>query len=185
MGLGNGNANVGNKGSHHNFEHRLLLAISQISGGTGGDASEATLLLILAELINSVDTNTVIMFDQGNDTLFKSIRTVNQTTGVATHTYEDLTGAAYAPVGAAVSAWQIMYPETRTHNYLNVTAGGTVPTGTIRGSVMNVGTATGIWMGSVLPVGVSVPWGNVANRDLYTALTYDATGTNFVIEYTT
>ena len=174
-------------GKNHNFEHRLLLAISQIAGGGGGagDASEATLLNILAELVNSVAMDQAIVFDNGADEIIKQIRTVDQTSGVATYTYENLDGTAHVVVGPLQGVNQVLYPDVRTHNYLNVTAGGTVPAGSIRGSVMNVGTADGTWMGSVIPAGVSVPWGDVAVRDTYGALTYDGTGTNLVIEYTT
>ncbi|NIP30412.1 MAG: hypothetical protein GTN59_07580 [Candidatus Dadabacteria bacterium] len=53
------------------------------------------------------------------------------------------------------------------------------------GSVLNAGSAAGTWNGVSLPAGVSIPWSQVANRDTYGAISYDATGTTFIIEYTT
>ena len=76
-------------------------------------------------------------------------------------------------------------PVTRTHNTINTVGNGTIAAGSLRGSVLNAGDADGIWNGINIPAGVSIPWGDIANRDPYGAITYDATGTNFVIEYTT
>ena len=75
--------------------------------------------------------------------------------------------------------------QTRTHNTIISSTTGTVPAGTIRGSIMNIGSANGVWNGITLPAGVSVPWGEVAIRDTYNAINFDATGTTFLIEYTT
>lgn len=74
---------------------------------------------------------------------------------------------------------------SRTHNYVNTSTTGSVASGSIRGSVMNVGASAGTWNGSSLPAGASVPWGEVGMRDTYGAISYDATGTTFIIEYTT
>lgn len=74
---------------------------------------------------------------------------------------------------------------TRTHNYLLATGAGPIPAGTLRGSVLNQGDEDGVWAGSVLPPGVEVPWGDISNSDPYNAINYDATGTTYVIEYTT
>lgn len=73
---------------------------------------------------------------------------------------------------------------TRVHHSISATGAGTVPV-SIRGSVMNVGNAAGTWNGISLPAGVSIPWDAVGNRDTYATIAYDATGTTFIIEYTT
>jgi hypothetical protein len=73
---------------------------------------------------------------------------------------------------------------TRVHNTVSATGSGTVPA-SIRGSVINVGNAAGTWNGISLPAGVSIPWDSVGNRDTYSAISYNATGTTFIIEYTT
>ena len=53
------------------------------------------------------------------------------------------------------------------------------------GSVLNVGNTAGTWNGISLPAGISIPWSQIANRDTYGSISYDATGTTFIIEYTT
>ena len=50
MGLGNGNAKSGDKGSNHNFEHRQLLSLGAISAFVGAGATEATLQLVLTAI---------------------------------------------------------------------------------------------------------------------------------------
>ena len=79
--------------------------------------------------------------------------------------------------------------QTRTHNTVNTSGSGTVPAGSLAGSVLNLGNEDATWNGVTLPAGVSLPWGNVANRDTYGAIAYDATtpgaGTTLIIEYTT
>ncbi len=75
--------------------------------------------------------------------------------------------------------------ELRTHNYVNTTTSGTIPAGTLRGSVLNHGSSAGVWNGVSLPRGVSIPWGDIFSRDTYDEIDYDATGTRFLIEYTT
>lgn len=73
----------------------------------------------------------------------------------------------------------------RTHNTVSATGAGSVPAGSMCGSVLNVGSAAGTWNGISLPAGVSIPWAQIANRDTYGVINYDATGTTFIIEYTT
>lgn len=75
-------------------------------------------------------------------------------------------------------------PALRTHNTVVATGAGSIPVGSIRGSVFNAGSAAGVWNGISLPTGVGVPWEEVGNRDTYAAIGYDATGTTFLIEYT-
>lgn len=75
-------------------------------------------------------------------------------------------------------------PALRTHNTVVATGAGSIPVGSIRGSVFNAGSAAGVWNGISLPTGVGVPWEEVGNRDTYAAIDYDATGTTFLIEYT-
>ena len=74
---------------------------------------------------------------------------------------------------------------TRTHNTVSSTGVGSVPAGSFCGSVLNVGNSSGTWNGVALPAGVSIPWARVGVRDTYNAINYDATGTTFIIEYTT
>lgn len=79
----------------------------------------------------------------------------------------------------------LLTPASRTHNTLVGTLPGFVPAGSMSGSVLNAGNAAGTWNGVSIPAGVTIPWGPIGNRDTYGAITYDATGTTFIIEYTT
>lgn len=59
MGLGNGNAKSGDKGSNHNFEHRMLLALGSIvSAITGGGAAPVVRTPSLLR-VTTVTTGTV------------------------------------------------------------------------------------------------------------------------------
>lgn len=69
-----------------------------------------------------------------------------------------------------------------THNILS-TSTGTVPTN-VGGSVMNTGDANGTWNGIVLKPGISISWGSDGNN-VFNAVVFDATGTEFLIEYST
>ncbi len=76
-------------------------------------------------------------------------------------------------------------PAARTHNYVNSSGVGTVPAGSLRGSVLNSGNAAGVWNGGSIPAGISIPWGDIFSRDTYGVIAFDASGTTFLIEYTT
>ena len=104
-----------------------------------------------------------------------------------------ITGPVALPTGAATQSTLAsvdtrLTPQSRTHNTIVATTGptaiGSVPI-SLRGSVLNSGSAAGIWNGISLPAGVSIPWDTVGNRDTYAAIPYNATGTTFIIEYTT
>lgn len=68
------------------------------------------------------------------------------------------------------------------HNILS-TSTGTVPTN-VGGSVMNTGDANGTWNGIVLKPGISISWGSDGNN-VFDAVVFNATGTEFLIEYST
>lgn len=105
-----------------------------------------------------------------------------------------ITGPVALPTGAATETTLAaintkLTPVVRTHNTVLATTGptaiGSVPAGSLRGSVLNAGSAAGTWNGISLPAGVSIPWDAVGPKDTYGAIAYDATGTTFIIEYTT
>lgn len=102
----------------------------------------------------------------------------------------NITGTVSLPTGAATETTLAavntkLTPTTRTHNTVSATGAGSVPAGSLRGSVLNVGSAAGTWNGISLPAGVAIPWDAVGPRDTYGAIAYNATGTTFIIEYTT
>jgi hypothetical protein len=76
-------------------------------------------------------------------------------------------------------------PAVRTHNTVSSSGAGSVPAGSMSGSVLNAGNAAGTWNGISIPAGVSIPWGPIGNRDTYGAIAYDGSGTTLIIEYTT
>lgn len=76
-------------------------------------------------------------------------------------------------------------PAVRTHNTVVSSGVGTVPAGSLRGSVLNSGGAAGVWNGIAIPAGVSIPWGDIFSRDTYGAIAFDGSGTVLTIEYTT
>lgn len=93
------------------------------------------------------------------------------------------TGAATETTVDAVNTK--LTPSVRTHNTVSTTGAGSVPAGSLRGSVINAGSAAGTWNGISLPAGVALPWDAVGPRDTYGVIAYNATGTTFIIEYTT
>lgn len=92
-------------------------------------------------------------------------------------------GLATEATSAAILAEVV--PATVSHTPIITSGSGSVSAGTLRGSVLNLGPAAGTWNGISLPAGVTMPWEAVGNRDTYGLMAYDATGTTFVIEYTT
>jgi hypothetical protein len=100
-GLGNGNAKSGNKGSNHNYEHRVLLALGKLvaAGSTAGLATEATLLSVLDAIVASdQDIEILLVRDTGNnDEVVQQI--TNYETGVPVVSYKDVNGNPYVPVG--------------------------------------------------------------------------------------
>lgn len=102
----------------------------------------------------------------------------------------NITGTISLPTGAAtettLSAVNTkLTPTSRVHNTVSATGAGSVPSGSLRGSVLNVGSSAGTWNGISIPAGVSIPWDAIGPRDTYGAIAYNATGTTFIIEYTT
>ena len=201
------------KGGNRSSELYQLQAINRIveaiksSPPSSGFASESTLISVLNAIISSdQDIEILLVRDTGNgDVVVQQI--TNYETGTPVVTYKAVNGAAYTPVGPLEyldpsAVLNLILTEsldqgialdnintklaaaTRTHNTVVTSGSGNIPTGSIRGSVLNSGSAAGIWNGVSIPAGVSIPWGEVGNRDTYAQIDYDATGTTFVIEYT-
>jgi hypothetical protein len=146
---------------------RLLLV--DLKTNTAGLATESTLELIrlLLVSIDSVDFATEGKLEQVRVLL----STIDADTG------------AIATSTASIDS--LLTPATRTHNTVSDTGVGSVPAGSMCGSVINAGSSAGTWNGISLPAGVSIPWTQIGNRDTYGIINYDATGTTFIIEYTT
>lgn len=135
--------------------------LAQLDVDLSTRASEATLALVKA-VLDTIKTDTE-----------------NMLTSLATE-------ATLLDVETAIDTVNTnLSPAVRAHNTVSATGAGSVPAGSLRGSILNFGDAAGTWNGISLPAGVSLPWGEVGNRDTYGAINYDATGTTFIIEYTT
>ena len=106
MGLGNGNPNIGNKGSNFKYELAVLLNLQNIAASSGGGATEATLLAVLAALQSEQEFEQNLVMDlggagcPGNCPTYLQVRIFNQTT----HTFDppiyyNAAGAVVVPVG--------------------------------------------------------------------------------------
>lgn len=141
-----------------------------------------------AAAVNIQDGGNAITVDDGGGSI-----TVDGTvaaTQSGTWNINNITGTVSLPTGAATETTLAavnakLTATTRTHNALSATGAGSVPSGSLRGSVLNAGSAVGTWNGISLPAGVALPWDAVGPRDTYGAIAYNATGTTFIIEYTT
>lgn len=195
MSIGNLKDN-GNKGNNFPYQLSNLQALGQLN--TTATASGGTLLQILAAIQGGQNFATSLVEDQGgvgcptNCPVYTEVKIWNGTS-FDPPVYYDAEGNLVVPVGPVVyinpdyhlqQILQQLTPQARTHNTVNATGAGTVPS-SLRGSVMNTGNAAGTWNGKSLPAGVSIPWDTVGNRDVYGPITYNATGTTFIIEYTT
>jgi len=165
-------------------------------GGGGGLAQEATLQSILNNMMASQDVEILLVRDTGAaNVVVQQIREYDQGTGVWTTRYEDVNGVAYVPVGPLVyldpsAVLSLILAEvsgmsTRDTNVVIATGVGSVPAGSLRGSIYNLGPGTAVWKGATIPAGVGVPWGSANNNDTFVAHAYDASGTTLVIEYDT
>jgi hypothetical protein len=82
MGLGNGNAKQGDRGSNHNFEHRQLLTLGSIAAFVGGGATEATLQLVLAAIQNGSEFEARLVEDSDAPAVtWLEVRTWNTSLG--------------------------------------------------------------------------------------------------------
>ena len=199
MSIGNTKDKGNNYGNNFPYQLRNL----QLLGGINdlGSAANATLLNILAAIQGGQNFSTSLVEDS-TGAVFTEVRVWNGTsfdppiyynadgtvgTPIPPITYinPDFHLAQMVVLLTAIEAETAnLNPQTRTHNTVNATGAGTVPT-SLRGSVMNVGNTAGTWNGKSLPAGVSIPWDAVGSRDTYAPISYDATGTTFIIEYTT
>jgi len=189
MSIGNTKDKGNNFGNNYPFQLSNLRLLDAIQ--TQGIAANGTLLNILSAL--QAGQNFVqLLVEDATGAVYSEVKIWNGTS-FDPPIYYDAEGNIVTPVAPItylnpdVHLAQItllLTPQTRTHNTLNVTGAGTVPT-SLRGSVINVGSAAGTWNGKSLPAGVSIPWDTVGNRDTYGPITYNATGTTFIIEYTT
>jgi len=101
----------------------------------------------------------------------------------------NITGTVSLPTGAATEATLLLVNNnlssaSRTPNIKTyVNAVGSTTAGIYSFSIANVGSASGLVDGEVLPTGVTVNFDGGAMNNTLTAMTFDATGTTFVVTF--
>jgi hypothetical protein len=179
----------------------VLTELQGINIDTNGLSQEATQLLVLTALNTVISNTTGLATEVTLDALLTAFNAEDFATeatlsalnvwvqaNAATEATSQAILAALAPLATEATLLAIdtkLTPQLRTHNTVSTSGVGSVPAGSLRGSVLNVGSAAGVWNGASLPAGVAIPWDSVGNRDTYGAINFDATGTTFIIEYTT
>lgn len=114
MGLGNDNPKIGDLGSNYKYQLKVLQGLQAIIGTTGGGATEATLLMVLAALQSQQEFEQNLVMDlggagcPGNCPTYLQVRIWNE----VTHTfnppiYYNAAGALVVPVGPV----QIVNPQ--------------------------------------------------------------------------
>lgn len=103
MGLGNGNAKQGDRGSNHNYEHRSLLSLGNIANALlplTGLATEATLISVLNAIISTPqDVEILLVRDTGNGNVVLQQITDYSGGNPPVVTYKDVNGNVVVPVG--------------------------------------------------------------------------------------
>jgi hypothetical protein len=74
-------------------------------------------------------------------------------------------------------------PQVKTANVLNTTTTGTVPSGVFSCSIANVGSNPGLVEGQSIPVGTILNFDAGVLNNTLNSISYDATGTIFLITY--
>ena len=181
----------GNKGNNFPYQLRNLQLLGAINDCCS--TSGSTLLQILAAIQGGQNFSTALVED-ATGAVYTEVRIWNGTT-FDPPVYYDAEGNTVTPVAPITyinpdyhlsQIVVLLSPQsTRIHHTVSATGAGSVPAGSMRGSVLNAGNSAGTWNGISLPAGVSIPWDAIGNRDTYGAISYNATGTTFIIEYTT
>jgi len=207
--MGIGNKNSDGKNIDFSYRLKLLKGLDSISNNTSDLGNANSLLAQIRDAVMAhQEFELKLVRDTGNGNIVVQRNEYDEQTQTWVLSYVDVNGAAYVPVGpleyldGSASLNLILAelldqgltldnidlkltPAIRTHNTISSTGVGSVPAGSLRGSVINLGNQPGIWNGVSLPAGMTIPWGDAGSRDTYNAIEYDATDTNFIIEYTT
>lgn len=183
MSLGN-TKDQGNKGNNFPYQLRHLQLLSSLlecceASGT----SLAEIIALLTTIEGETANLNIPLSDLNKEATQQLVLTVLGNIKTKTDNLDVLLSTRNAEATQLLIKG-LLTPQARTHNIISTSTNGTVPA-SLRGSVINVGNAAGTWNGISLPAGVAVPWDAIANRDIYAAINYDATGTTFIIEYTT
>lgn len=180
--------------------------LAQIVSNTTSISLEATQQLVLAALGDlitnsaSIIANTTgISLEATQQSILSGIADIlTQVTTIATNTTSIATEATLQTVATTVGdiltqATSIesntgdtvlaLASQSRTPNYFTTTTAGSTPAGVYSFSVANIGSAVGDLDGEHLPAGVTVSFDAGSLNNTLASMTYDATGTVFVITY--
>jgi hypothetical protein len=180
--------------------------LAQIVSNTTSISLEATQQLVLAALGDiitnsaSIITNTTGISLEATqqsilagitDILTQVTTTATNTTSIATEatlqtvatTVDDISTLATAIESNTGDTVLALASQSRTPNYFTTTTSGSTTAGVYSFSVANIGNAVGDLDGGHLPAGVTVSFDAGALNNTLASMTYDATGTVFVITY--
>jgi hypothetical protein len=90
-----------------------------------------------------------------------------------------------ANTSAIVSLLDLLRPVDRIANVLSTTGSGSTSAGVYSVSIANVGAAAGIVNGQSIPAGTTLNFDAGVLNNTLGAITYNATGTTFIITYLT
>lgn len=198
MGLGNGNAKQGDRGSNHNYEHRHLLTLGNIAAYVAGGSTEATLQQVLTAIQNGSEFEARLVEDAVGTTWLE-VRTWNTESGTwnPVQYYPAGSNTAGAPtlpvtyinnttVLANIASYllNLSTPVTGlapTLTRVTDATGSPVAAGKRRVSVMNAGDANGVVLGATIKPGETLTWSADGVRDVLDAISYDGTGTELII----
>jgi hypothetical protein len=80
---------------------------------------------------------------------------------------------------------KLLQSRERTVTVINATGPDTTPGGVFSVSIANVGTASGTVGGATIPAGTTLNFDAGVLNNTLTAISYDATGTTFIVTYIT
>ena len=172
MGLGNGNAKQGDRGSNHNYEHRSLLSLGNIANALlplTGLATEATLISVLNAIVSTPqDVEILLVRDTGNGNVVLQQITDYSGGNPPVVTYKDVNGNVVVPVGPLeyldpAAVLNLILAELQTLNtvdFATETTSSAINTNTSAGvRTPNVIRPTGA--GTVAPITYSLSVSNV------------------------
>lgn len=165
-----------------------------IQDAAAGGATEATQLALLAELTKDFDFEIKCVRDTVTDVVYIMRIQKDETDGAITVDYIDATGAVVVPpanplvVCDTSAVLNLILAEVtgvqRTFNLIRAVAAGSIPAGTITGSVFNAGTTDGVLAGAAIKPGESIPIPALGKNETYGAIAYTASATaELIIQY--
>lgn len=190
---GDGNAKQGNKGSHHSYQHRMLLSLGEIIAASTGGATEATLISVLNAIVASdQDIEILLVRDEGDsDVVVQQI--TNYQTGTPVVSYKKVDGTTHTVIGPLVyldpsavmnlilTELQVTTAQKTPTHYVG-TGTHNVPIGATEISIFNNGTGDATVNATIIPAGVTRTFG--FKNPIAVAIACDGVGSEqLIIDY--